>query len=278
MKRGLWLVLLTLFAMVMASCGNTGKGNSESLSSASPGETSEPVSLYKIATDASYAPMEMMDKDKITGFDIDFLAEVMKQAGLSYEVENTGWDSLMTSLSSNKSAFSAAISAISITSEREQTYDFSAPYFESTNMIVSKAGSGIQSALDLKGKKVAVQGGTTADEIMTGIMGEGSTDLKRFDSNTLALLELASGGADAVVADIAVVKEYIKNNPDAKLEGVVDKQNFSTEFYGIMFPKGGELKAKLDPAIQAVITNGKYAEIYQKWFGEEPDTAALLNP
>ncbi|MFD1956983.1 basic amino acid ABC transporter substrate-binding protein [Paenibacillus thailandensis] len=272
MKKGIMLVFLTLIMAIVAGCG--AKTNESAGGGFADGEQAK---VYKIATDASYAPMEMMDKDKIVGFDIDFLAEVMKEAGLSYEVVNTGWDPLMTSLESASSEFAGAISAISITDERKQTYDFSFPYYESTNMIVSKEGSGIASALDLKGKKVAVQGGTTADELMTDIMGEGNTDLKKFDNNTLALMELENGGAEAVVADIAIIREYLKNNPDAKLEGVLDKENFGVEYYGVMFPKGGELKAKLDPAIKTVIENGKYAEVYKKWFGEEPDTKALLD-
>ena len=37
------------------------------------------------------------------------------------------------------------------------------PYFESTNVIMVKEDSDIKSAADLKGKKVAVQGGTTTN-------------------------------------------------------------------------------------------------------------------
>lgn len=261
MRKLRMLVAAALLLIALSGCASSDDGGKKT---------------YQIATDASYAPMEMMDKDDIIGFDIDFLSAVMEEAGLKYEIHNVGWDPLLNSLLKGGGEYDAAISAVSITPEREQSYDFSAPYFESTNMIMTKQGSGIKSATDLKGKKVAVQGGTTADTLMTGIMGEGSTDLKRFDSNALALLEMDSNGVDAVVADIAVVGEYVKNNPDKQYEGIIDRTNFTSEFYGILLPTGSELKAKLDPAIKTVIENGKYAEIYAKWFGKEPDTAPLL--
>jgi glutamine transport system substrate-binding protein len=232
--------------------------------------------VYKFATDASYAPMESMDKDKIVGFDIDFLKEAMKEAGLKYELKNTGWDTMLTSVAQG-TEFQAGISAISITDERKQTYDFSMPYFESTNMILVQEGSPIKNAKDLKGKKVAVQGSTTADTLMTDIMGKDNTSLKKFDNNVLALMELEKGGVDAVVADIAIVKEYIKNNPKKKFTGILDKDNFQSEYYGIAYPKNGDLKAKLDPAIKKIIENGTYAKVYEKWFGEKPDTTKLLN-
>jgi glutamine transport system substrate-binding protein len=229
----------------------------------------------KFATDATYAPMEYMDMDKITGFDIDFLAEVMKEAGIAYDIKNIGWDTMLESVKQGKE-YKGGISSVSITDERKETYDFSAPYFESTNMIMVREGSTVKNALDLKDLKVAVQGATTADTLMSDIMGQTNANLKRFDSNTLALMDLSQGGADAVVADVAIVREYIKNNPNTKLQGILDPTNFDSEYYGILFPKGSDLKAKIDPAIKKVIENGKYAEIYKKWFGEEPDTTNLL--
>ncbi|MNC60598.1 Glutamine-binding periplasmic protein precursor [compost metagenome] len=82
---------------------------------------------------------------------------------------------------------------------------------------------------------------------------------------------------DAAVADIAIVREYAKNNPKKKFVTIPDKTNFGAEFYGLAYPKGSDLKAKLDPAIKTVIENGTYAKMYKKWFGEEPNVSVLLN-
>lgn len=265
-KKWFMSALAAFMALAMAGCGsdNNAEGGDKA------GET------IKFASDASYAPMEYMDTDKIKGFDIDFIKAVMEEADMKYSVTNTGWDTMLSSVQQG-TEYQAGISSVSITDERKETYDYSIPYFESTNMIMVKEGSDIKSALDLKDKVVAVQGATTADSLMSKIMGVDNGDLKRYDSNAVALMELNAGGADAVVADIAIVNEYIKNHPKEKLTGIVDKENFGSEYYGILYPKGSELKAKLDPAIKAIIENGKYAEIYKTWFGEEPDTAALLS-
>jgi len=268
MKKSWMLALVTMLAITAAGCGakNAAEG---------AGGSPAPAKIM-VGTEAMYAPMEFMDKDKVAGFDIDFLDAVMKEAGISYEVKNLGWDTMLESVKQGKE-YQAGISSITITDDRKQTYDFSLPYFESTNMIMVKEGSPIKNALDLKDKTVAVQGATTADELMSGIMGKDNTKLKRYDSNAVALLELDKGGADAVVADIAVVREYIKNNPKNKLVGILDTKNFGAEFYGIAFPKGSDLKAKVDPAIKKLFENGKYKEIYKKWFGEEPNMTSLLN-
>lgn len=273
-RRSMWVLVLTVvIAMIAAGCGGDGGKTTSGGDNANGGEQSK---VYRFATDANYAPMEFMDKDKITGFDIDFLAAVMEEAGLEYEVTNTGWDTMLTSVLQG-TEYDAGISSVSITEDRKQSYDYSVPYFESTNMILVKEGSPITNATDLKDKKVGVQVSTTAEKLMIDIMGNGNTDLKRFDTNTLALMELDGGGVDAVVADNAILQDYVKNNPDKKFVAVPDPVNFSSEFYGILLPKGSKLKDKLDPAIKAVIENGKYTEIYKQWFGEEPNTDNVLN-
>jgi glutamine transport system substrate-binding protein len=258
MKKWVLSVGVIVFALVFTSCTSSSD-------------------KIRFATDASYAPMEFMDKDKIVGFDVDFIEAVMKEAGLEYTIKNTGWDTMLESVKQGKE-FDAGISSVSITDERKQTYDYSIPYFESTNMILIKEGATIQNALDLKDKKVAVQNATTADTIMSEIMSKDNANLKRFESNAIALLELEKGGVDAVVADNMIVSEYIKNNPGKKFVGLFDNANFKGEFYGVLFPKGTktELKQQIDTAIKKVLDNGKYVEIYEKWFGQKPDLTNLL--
>jgi glutamine transport system substrate-binding protein len=262
MKRSGLLGLAILLVLIMAACGNKNE--------------SAGGKVYKFATDAAYSPMEMMDKDKIVGFDADFLDAVMKEAGLQYKLDNTGWDPMLLSVKAGKE-YDGGISSVSFTESRKKDYFYSIPYFESTNMIMLNKDSGFKTAIDIKDKKVAVQNGTTADQIMSKLMGKDNGNLRRFDSNTLAFMELDKGGVDAVVADIAIVREYLKQNPDKNYAGSLDPEHFASEFYGILLPKGSDLKAKLDPAIKKVLENGKYAEIYKKWMGEEPNVQNVLN-
>ncbi|MBB6637440.1 basic amino acid ABC transporter substrate-binding protein [Cohnella thailandensis] len=287
MRKWSILASVAVMALALTACGSNKNeqaasgGEASPSAPASPSEAASPggeKAVIKVATDASYAPMESMDKDKIVGFDVDFLDAVMKEAGLDYELTNTGWDPLFADLEQgDKSSYDMAISAISITDERKQTFDFSIPYFESVNMILTKEGATIANALELKDKKVAVQGATTAEELMKGIMGEGNADLKRFDSNTLALLELDSGGVDAVVADFAVVQAFVEQHPDKKYAAMYDKTNFAPEYYGIMLPKGSGLKAKIDAAVEKVRASDEYKAMYKEWIGVEPDTTDLVN-
>jgi glutamine transport system substrate-binding protein len=266
-KRFFAIVLMAITALIVSACGTS--KSSETSGTGSDGQKKE----LRVVTDAAYAPFEYMEGDKIVGFDIDFLKAVAKEAGYELKIENVGWDPIFVEIKSKRADI--AVSSITINDDRKQTYDFSLPYFLSTNKILVREDSAIKSAADLKGKVVAVQNGTTGQEAMDKLLGKNSKDIKKFDNNNLAIMEMLSGGADAVVADNGVVEVYAKNNPKEKLKVIEDSGSFEAEFYGLLFPKGTELKADFDKAIKKVFENGTYEKIYQDWFGQKPNMEKL---
>jgi len=268
-KKRLMMILgiVLMFTVILSGCGS-----SEETSGDTETNEEEEKKTLRVVTDAAYAPMEYQDKGEVVGFDIDFVKAVAEEAGYELEIEHVGWDPIFVEIQSKRADL--AVSSITINDDRKQSYDFSVPYFQSTNKILVTEGSDIQSAEDLKGKKVAVQNGTTGQAAMDALLGKNHSDIKKFDDNNLAIMEMESGGAAAVVADNVVVEEYAKNNPDKNLT-VIEDDTFESEFYGLLFPKGSELVEEFNTAINAVIDNGKYADIYQEWFGREPNIDIL---
>lgn len=262
------LALLVSISLILSACGTKEASKEDKGNGAS-----EEKKTIRVVTDAAYAPFESMKGDEIVGFDVDFIKAVAKEAGYEMKLEHVGWDPLFVEIKDKRADI--AISAITINDDRKQTYDFSVPYFLSTNKILVPEGSDIKSAEDLKGKVVAVQNGTTGHEAVKGILGKNSKDIKMFENNNLAIMELKNKGADAVVADNTVVEEYAKNNPKDKFVVIEDTDSFDQEFYGLMFPKGSKLKAEFDAAINKVFENGAYAKVYKDNFGAEPDIETL---
>lgn len=263
-KRFFAIVLMAITVLIVSACGTSKTGEVGSVAE---------KKVLRVVTDAAYAPFEYMKGDKIVGFDVDFLNAAAKEAGYELKFDNVGWDPIFVEIESKRADL--AVSSITINDDRKQSYDFSLPYFLSTNKIMVREDSDIKSAEDLKGKVVAVQNGTTGQEAMDQLLGKNSKDIKKFDNNNLAIMEMLSGGAEAVVADNGVVEVYAKNNPNEKLKVIEDSDSFDAEFYGILFPKGTELKADFDKAIKKVFENGTYDKIYQEWFGQKPNMEKL---
>jgi ABC-type amino acid transport substrate-binding protein len=267
-KFMLVLTMFISFTILLSACGAGGDKAAPTEKGSNAGKKT-----LRVVTDAAFAPFEYMDKGKIAGFDVDLAKAVAKEAGYSVNMENIGWDPMFVELDQKRADFAAA--AITINDERKESYEYSTPYFLSTIKILVKKGSNIKSAADLKGKVVAVQNATTGQEAAESVLGKNNPDLRKFESNTMAIQELKSGGADAVVADNTVVEKYAENNPKDKLVVVEDPAAFEAEFYGLLFPKGSALKAELDTALKALMDNGTYGKIYKEWFGTDPDIEKL---
>ncbi|SFL68250.1 polar amino acid transport system substrate-binding protein [Gracilibacillus orientalis] len=248
-------------------------GTDDSSDQAEGTNDSDDKPTLSVVTEAGFMPFTYLDKGEVVGFDIDLLAAIMQEAGYDYELDNVGWDAMLLSVEDGEADL--AIAGITVDEDRKQEYDFTAPYFESTHKVVFREGEDITSGEDIKELNVGVQSGTTGAAAVEKILGKNHENISKYDSNTLALMSLQSGDVDTVVTDNVVAEEYVANNPDANVEMIADPDTFESEFYGIMFPKGSEIQEDINEALQTVIDNGTYAEIYQEWFGVEPNIEVL---
>ncbi|GAA0363463.1 basic amino acid ABC transporter substrate-binding protein [Bacillus horti] len=262
-----FLVVALLLVLVAAGCGqDSSDGQTGSGEGNGSGEATQKL---VVGTDAAYAPFEYVEPSgDIAGFDIDILSAIAEEENLELDFQNTAWEGIFLALQNGER--DVLISAVTITEERQQDMDFTDSYFEATQLIAVPADSDIESFADLEGKKVGVQTGTTGDIAVSGLLGATSNDINRYESTPVALMEMVNQGIDAVVADNVVILEYIKNNPDANFKSIHD-DSFDVENYGIVVKKGNtELLDTLNSGLAKIKENGKYDEIYSKYFGEEP--------
>ena len=268
---------IVLAGLVLAACG---KQEPPAPSATAPVAAPAPAAaarVYVVGTDAAYAPFESQnEKGEIVGFDIDVVKAAAQKAGIEVKFLNTPWEGIFNSVAQGDCDL--LVSAITITTERRQTLDFSEPYFDAQQLIAVKKDSMIANFNDLKKLKVGVQNGTTGDEVITKLQGKNSTNIKRFESTPLALKELEGGGVDAVVADNGVVVHYVNNNPDSKFKTISDN-SFASEQYGIAVKKGNaELLEKINKGVAGIKADGTYNQLYARYFGSAPAAAAAPAP
>ncbi|HNX70091.1 basic amino acid ABC transporter substrate-binding protein, partial [Rivihabitans pingtungensis] len=189
-SRRTLLVSALLSAVMLSACGK----KEAAPAPAAEAPAAPQVKEYVVGTDAAYAPFEFEnEKKEVEGFDMDVLRAVADKAGFKVKFVNTPWEGIFATLAQGDRDM--VISAVTITDERKQSMDFSDPYFEARQLIaIGKGVTDVKKFADLKGKKVAVQTGTTGDEVVQKLLGKTSADIKRFESTPLALKELESGG------------------------------------------------------------------------------------
>ncbi len=264
----------TLLAVLIASSfGLVACGQKSDQQAAAPADGSAPAAAAEVkeivvGSDASYRPFEFQnDQKEVVGFDVEVLKAAAEKSGLKVKFINTPWEGIFQSLQNGDRDILA--SAITITDERRKSMDFSDPYFDARQLIaVAKGVTDIKTFDDLKNKKVAVQTGTTGDEVVQKLLGKTSPNIKRFESMPLALKELENGGVQAAVGDNGVVVNYVQNNPGNGISTVEDTKNFVAEQYGFAVKKGNQpLLDKVNSGLKAIKSDGTYDNIYKKYFG-----------
>ncbi len=211
-------------------------------------------------TEATFPPFEYYNNsNQVVGFDVDIANRIAKALGVKLKIVDMSFDGLIPALTSKKIDF--IVAAMTITSEREKTVNFSVPYYTAGQAIVVKGDKfNFKSTDELKGHTVAVQQGTTGDLMVSKIKG---VTVKRFQRFTDAFLELMNGRVDAVVLDYAPAKAYVSMYHQLKIvAGPLSKEN-----YGIAVRKSD---TELLNFINDTITKMKmspYDILVQKWFG-----------
>ncbi|WP_035845716.1 ABC transporter substrate-binding protein [Kitasatospora azatica] len=223
-----------------------------------------------VATDASYAPNEFKDASgTIVGMDVDMAKAIAQTLGLTADVQNATFDSIIPGITAKK--YNMSLSSFSITTEREASVDMVSYFSAGTGTAVKKGNPNKVDANDLCGKKVAVQTGTTqADSIKNTInpacVKAGKppipNDGDKFDLQTDVTTALVSGRDDAMLADSPVV-DYAVQQTGGQLQTIGSVTD--TAPYGVVLPKGTDLTKAVQGAIQSLMSNGTYKAILQKW-------------
>ncbi len=224
--------------------------------------------VMKIITEASFAPFEFKEGNDFVGFDIEIIKAICEDQGYKPEIVHMGFDSLIPALQAGKA--DCAISGMSITDERKKSIDFSDSYFDAGLIIaVAENNNDIKTLDDLKGKKIAGQVGTIGADACNAVKEKDpKTEIRTFDAIGEAFMELEKGGVDAVINDQAVTAYYIKTTGKGKTKMVGDLFS-ADDHYGIAIKKGNaEMLKVINDGLASIRSNGKYDEIYQKWFGK----------
>ena len=117
-----------------------------------------------VGSDIPYPPFEQGKPGSYTGYDIELMEAIAGKLGRTAEFQDTSFDTIFRDLAQGR--FEAVASATTITDDREETVDFTNPYYFSEQAILVKEGSEIDSVEKLSGTTVGVQQGTTGEEFV----------------------------------------------------------------------------------------------------------------
>ncbi len=274
MKK-LGIISMVAALALTATIGFAGCSSTPATSGTS--QTTEDNSLQKIkdsgkfilGLDATFKPMGYTDEnDQIVGFDIDVADEVCKRMGVELVKQPINWETKETDLEVGKC--DCIWNGMSVSPERAEKMNLSDPYMKNAMVFVVKSDSLVQSMDDLKTGKIAVQNGSTAQDILEKSEIKDTITVSAIATNVEALQQLEMGLCDAVFLDKIVADYEIKTSGKALK---VLPEGLEEEEYAIGFRKNDQ---KLRDEVQKILVemkkDGKLAEISTKWFGSDITT------
>lgn len=213
----------------------------------------------RFATSAEYPPFEYHENGVINGFDIDLGYAIAKELGKNAIFENMQFSSILPAIQSNM--VDAAISTITITPSRQQSFDFSDPYYIENMAIVFKNNAKIKDASELKDKIISCQLGTTMEQWLKQNCLQ--TKIVAFDNNNQAIEAVKAGHVDGALIDKCQGSVFCKKNPGLSYVVIATADNG----YGIALPKGSQLKDEINKALKKLQLNGTIQLLQDKWLG-----------
>ncbi|MCU1601919.1 MAG: atrA protein [Frankiales bacterium] len=272
--------LLAVLPLALASCGSGSDSPTVSAPSTSTSaSTGSLASLLPAAikakgklvvgSDVSYAPVEFTDTDGKTavGIDPDLAKAIGDKLGITLEFVNGTFDGLIPQLTTSK-RIDLIMSAMSDNKKRQATVDFVDYFSAGTSIIVAKGNpKGIKGLDDFCGQTVAIQRGTTQDDVAeaqkTKCGSAKPLTILKFDTDPEALQQVKQGRAVADMNDFPVAAYTAQKQADS-FEVVGDQLEAGP--YGIGVRKSDTaLRDAVQKAVQALIDDGSYKTILDKW-------------
>ena len=261
--RKLTVFFSAMAAIVFAVVANVGSAMSADL----PDLAGKSV---VVVTENAYPPLQFIDPKtgKQIGWEYDAMNEIAKRLNFKVEYQNISWDAMIQAVSDGQ--YSLGMTGITIKDERKEKVDFSNAYMRSEMFMLVRGDESRftdgKSFGAFKEGLVGAQAGTTPFYVAVYNMLDGNEQnprIKLFETFGASVQALKTGDVDVVLTDGTAGKGYVEaSNGGLKLIG----KAMGSEDFGFIFPKGSDLVAPINAAIDVMLHDGTFSALDKKWF------------
>lgn len=289
--RALPLATIGAALIVITGCApadNSSAGGSATASASAPLNCA-PASMstltagkLTIATDNPVYPPWFVDNKPENGQGYESAVAYAVATKLGYTKDQVVWTRVTfnNAIAPGRKAFDFDINEFSITDDRKQAVDFSAPYYDVTQAVIALKSSKIaqaRSLADLRAARLGAQVGTTSYEAITQVI-KPSTSVSVYNNNDDAKKALQNGQIDGLVVDLPTAFYITSAEIDNSLiVGQVPQPSGTPEQFGLVLDKGSPLTACVSQAVTALRSNGTLAGIESQWLNQASGGAPVLS-
>lgn len=272
-------VLLAALA-TMTACAPT----AEPYSSASPQTCHKDklATLYKgiftFGTDRPVYPPWYMGDNLANGEGFESALAYTIANRLGYAATDVRWVRVPfgEAIAAGAKSFDANLNQFSITEQRRAAVDFSTPYFDVDQAVVTVKGSpaaGVRNLDDLKRLRLGAQVATTSHTAALAVGGRNAVEV--YETNGDAKLALSGREIDALIADLPTAFAIVGELRDGMMVGQLPAGDQAPEQFGLVLAKHSGLTACVSLVVDSLRDDGTLAQLRSQWLAEAGEAPQL---
>ncbi|GAA4411285.1 ABC transporter substrate-binding protein [Actinokineospora soli] len=234
---------------------------------------------FTFATDEPVYQPWYLDNDPSNGKGFESAVAYALAEYLGYARADVVWTRVPfnAAIQPGEKSFDANLTEFSITEERRQAVDFSAPYYDVAQAAVtlgSSPGAAVTTLDGLRKVKLGAQVGTTSYAAATALNPE--QEVAVYNTNDEAKAALTAGQIDALILDLPTAF-YVTSAEltDGKIIGQLPRGNGRPEQFGIVLDKGSPLTPCVSTAVDALRANGVLTALEREWLASSSTAPEL---
>lgn len=234
--------------------------------------------VLTFGTDQPAYPPWFVDDDPGNGKGFESAVAYAVADKLGYTADHVQWVRVPfnAAIAPGPKPFDANLNEFSITDERKQAVDFSSPYYDVTQAVVtikSSPAAKVTTLDGLRGLRLGAQVGTTS-YVAAEALGAKET-VAVYNNNDDAKAALTNGQIDALVLDLPTAFQVQSELTDGVIVGQLPSGTDKPEQFGIVLDRGSALTSCVSGAVDALRSDGTLTKLQQQWLAEAGNAPEL---
>lgn len=235
-------------------------------------QTLTPGTLVVATGQPAYEPWVVDDKPE-TGEGFEAAVAYAAAKKLGYSEKDVQWvrTNFDKAIAPGAKDFDWNIQQYSITPQRDKAVDFSSPYYDVNQAVITYAGSPIEKATtlaELKTAKLGAAVGSTSLDDAEAVINP-DTEVAVFNDNAAAVTALKNKQIDGIVTDLPTAFYLVAAEIDGgKIVGTLPSAASGTvDQFGILMAQDSPIAACTSWAIDELRADGTLENLQDQWLG-----------
>ena len=213
---------------------------------------------------APFVEADAADPSVVRGFDVEIAETLARGLGREPKFMQVAWASIEQSV--ERGDFDIGMSGMEDRPELRARHAVTIPYFQFREVLAVRTADSARygSLADLKGKRVATLGATTAYAILQDDGVRLGVVPVSYDDDVHPYTDLVDGRVDAVLLDHIIAERALKRAGGSGF--VVQPAAVATGYYvGVLARANVALRDSIDGMLRTAMRDGTLERIYRKW-------------